>query len=265
MASTPHVLEGLVDPYPTKDEEARPMSAPSVLSILQRQLQDEASQGWPLRCIPRVYKGDVAKPDAENGDSEPKIFTKHAFPSINVPSPVNPGSKALFPERFFSLFADQEITSVPPTSDLAASLIRDAIVDTINLLDYNRLSVVKILIDVDCYWAPDTFVKRATPFDKLKDVPEGKSTWKPEDIVVDAIFSQIFQLPVAEHKLVYYHAVITEACKIAPNAFAPTLGRSIRYLFRNVDIADLELGYRFMDWFSHHLSNFDFRWKWNEW
>lgn len=119
--------------------------------------------------------------------------------------------------------------------------------------------------DLDCSWAPDIFVKRGTTFDKLKEVPEGKSTWKPEDVVVDAIFSQIFQLPAPEHKLVYYHSVITEICKLSPAAVAPSLGRAIRFLFRNVEVMDMELEYRFMDWFAHHLSNFEFRWKWLEW
>jgi nuclear cap-binding protein subunit 1 len=64
---------------------------------------------------------------------------------------------------------------------------------------------------------------------------------------------------------VYYHSVLTEACKIAPAAIAPSLGRAIRYLYRSVDSMDLELSYRFMDWFSHHLSNFGFTWKWSEW
>jgi nuclear cap-binding protein subunit 1 len=108
-------------------------------------------------------------------------------------------------------------------------------------------------------------VKRATPFDRLRDIEGDRSTWKPEDVAVDAVFSQLFQLPFPEHKLVYYHSVLTEACKIAPAAIAPSLGRAIRYLYRSVDSMDLELSYRFMDWFAHHLSNFGFTWKWTEW
>lgn len=96
-------------------------------------------------------------------------------------------------------------------------------------------------------------------------MPEGRSTWKPEDVVIDAIFSQVFTLPTPEHKLIYYHSVITEACKIAPGAIAPSLGRAIRFLFRNIDVMDMELSHRYMDWFAHHLSNFEFRWKWTEW
>lgn len=155
--------------------------------------------------------------------------------------------------------------TVPPTASLAASLFRDALADTINVLDFNRGAAAKILIDIDCYWAPNSFVKRATPFDRLKEVADGQSLWKPEDMAVDAIFSQMLVLPAPEHKLVYYHSMITETCKIAPAAIAPSLGRAIRFLYRNSDVMDIELVYRFLDWFAHHLSNFDFRWKWSEW
>lgn len=134
------------------------------------------------------------------------------------------------------------------------------------MLDFNRNAAAKYLVEMDCYWAPDSFVKRATPFDKVKDVAgEIGSTWKTEDLAVDAIFSQMLLLPIPEHKVVYFHSMITETCKIAPAAIAPSLGRAIRYLYRNIEVMDLELNYRFMDWFSHHLSNFDFRWKWVEW
>lgn len=259
IASTPHALEALVNPYPGNDE-GDAQEPQSIISLLQKQLQGEVGQSWRLACIPRPW--NVPKEDVMNTSVALK---KHALPEINVPSPVAPGPRPMLPEIYFSVYADQDIETVPSTSDVASSILRDALVDTINILDYNRNATAKFLIDLDCYFSAETFVKRATQFDKLRNVEEGRSTWKPEDVAVDAVFSQLLQLPMAEHKLVYYHSVLTEACKIAPAAIAPSLGRAIRWLYKNVDGMDLELVYRFMDWFSHHLSNFGFTWKWTEW
>jgi nuclear cap-binding protein subunit 1 len=260
VAGSPHPLEALVNPYPGNSNEE--ISEPtSIISMLQKQLQNEAAHGWELACIPRPWKMSL------DGDQEDTLMIapKHALPTINVPETVISGSKPLFPEIYFSVYANQDVETVPPTSDIASCLLRDALVDTINVLDFNRIATARFLIDLDCYFSPGTFVKRATPFDRLKEVEGDRSTWKPEDVAVDAVFSQLFQLPAPEHKLVYYHSVLTESCKIAPAAIAPSLGRAIRYLYRNIDLMDLELSYRFMDWFAHHLSNFGFTWKWTEW
>ena len=260
IASAPHALEALVDPYPGFGEvDAR--EPQSIIGLLQKQLQAESAQGWLLACIPRAWKTEPT----EDGSDPLSGATKHALPAISIPSPVSPGPRPRLPEIYFSVYADQDIETVPPPSNVASLLIRDSLVDTINILDYNRNATAKFLIDLDCYFSPDTFVKRATPFDRLKEIEGDKSTWKPEDVAVDAVFSQLFQLPLPEHKLVYFHSVLTESCKIAPAAIAPSLGRAIRYLYKNVDAMDLELEYRFMDWFSHHLSNFGFTWKWTEW
>lgn len=260
IASTPHAFEALVDPYPgIGDDNAH--EPQSIIGLLQTQLQGEASQGWQLACIPRAWKVMAAEDKTE---AQPES-TKHTLPQIIVPSPVSPGLRPHLPEIYFSVYADQDIETVPPISNVASSILRDSLVDTINILDFNRNATAKFLIDLDCYFAPNTFVKRATPFDLLRDVESDRSTWKPEDVAVDAVFSQLLQLPAPQHKLVYYHSVLTEACKIAPAAIAPSLGRAIRYLYKNVDNMDLELEYRFMDWFSHHLSNFGFTWKWTEW
>ncbi|KAL8658416.1 MAG: hypothetical protein Q9226_001022 [Calogaya cf. arnoldii] len=260
IASTPHPLEALVDPYPSIEDDDSSHQAQSIISLLQRQLQTEAAQSWELACIPRPWRTLPTEDEVE-----PTAPTKHSLPPIIVPSSVSPGARPQLPEMYFSVYADQDVETVPPTSNIASSILRDALVDTISTLDYNRNATAKFLIDLDCYFAPETFVKRATPFDRLREVVEGKSTWKPEDVAVDAVFSQLLQLPAPEHKLVYYHAVLTESCKIAPAAIAPSLGRAIRFLYRNVDTMDLELEYRFLDWFSHHLSNFGFTWKWTEW
>lgn len=276
IAGEKHALQTLVDPYPeSSTQEEKPMACENVIQLLQSQVTAEASNGWKLSCIPRPYEPDyrhkVARHDEEegngetNGDANTEPPAKHAFPSITVPAQVNTGSKVVLPEIYFSVFADQEIESVPPTSDIASSLLRDAVIDTINILDFNRNIVAKYLTEIDCFWNADTFVKRSMTFDKLRDVEPGKPTWKSEDVCIDAIFSQLFTLPTPEHRVVYYHSLITESCKISPGAVAPTLGRAIRFLFRNLAQMDMELFYRFMDWFAHHLSNFEFRWKWTEW
>ncbi|KAK7953964.1 hypothetical protein PG988_014658 [Apiospora saccharicola] len=230
IASEPHALQVLIDPHHAEKGE----ESPTANSKIELQEKMENAQ-------------------------------KHPLPAITVPEAVVTGPRALFPEVYMSVYANQEVESVPPVSSVAASLIRDGLLDTINIMDFNRNVTARYLIDVDCYFADGTFVKRATPFDRLRDIDGGRSTWKPEDVAVDAVFSQLFQLPSPEHKLVYYHSVLTEACKLAPAAIAPSLGRAIRYAYHNTHQLDLELGYRFLDWFTHHLSNFGFMWKWTEW
>jgi nuclear cap-binding protein subunit 1 len=261
IASTPHPLVALVDPFVTDEEKPEPIQ--SVVSLLQTQLQDEASKGWELVCIPRPWK--TPREDENDGTDPFDSMTKHPFPEVTIPNPVKSGPKAILPDIYLSVYSGQEIETVPPPTTVTSLILRDALIDTINILDFNRVATAKFLIDIDCYFAPDIFVKRATPFDKLREIPSGRSTWKPEDVAVDAVFSQLFQLPAPEHKLVYYHSVLTECCKVAPAAIAPSLGRAIRFLYRNVKVLDLDLSHRFLDWFSHHLSNFGFTWKWTEW
>ncbi|KAE8360049.1 MIF4G like-domain-containing protein [Aspergillus caelatus] len=260
IASTPHALVDLVNPFSPEHDTSS--AAQSVISLLQSQLQQEASRNWELSCLPRPWKGGR---DNEEEQKPLDSGAKHAFPQITVPDPVRNGSGAIFPEVYMSVYSNQEVETVPPTSDIASSLLRDALVDTINILDFNRIATAKYLIDIDCYFAPHTFVKRATPFDRLRDISGDRPTWKPEDVAVDAVFSQLFQLPSPQHKLVYYHSVLTECCKIAPAAIAPSLGRAIRFLYRSLETIDLDLSHRFLDWFAHHLSNFGFTWKWSEW
>jgi nuclear cap-binding protein subunit 1 len=260
IASTPHALVALVNPFTAEEDIPEPIQ--SSIALLQKQLQDEASRSWELKCLPRPWK--TLRQEGDDASSLENA-TKHPFPEVSVPNPVKNGPRAIYPEIYLSVYGGQDIETVPPTSDITSSLLRDALIDTINILDFNRVATAKFLIDLDCFFSPDTFVKRATPFDKLRDVAAGRSTWKPEDVAVDAVFSQLFQLPVPEHKLVYYHSVLTECCKIAPAAIAPSLGRAIRFLYRNAEKMDLDLSHRFLDWFAHHLSNFGFTWKWTEW
>ncbi|KAI0201112.1 MIF4G like-domain-containing protein [Astrocystis sublimbata] len=262
IASEPHALQVLIDPYHPEQGSESPLANMSLISLVQKQLQTEAANNWPLACLPRPWRMPL-----EEIEQQEKLDNaeKHTLPTISFPEKVITGPRPLFPEIYYSVYAQQDVESVPPISSIASSVIRDALLDTINVLHFNRNVTARFLIDADCYFAPNTFIKRATPFDRLREMDGDRSSWKPEDVAVDAVFSQLSQLPVPEHKLVYYHSVLTEACKIAPAAIAPSLGRAIRFCYQNSHRLDLELSHRFLDWFTHHLSNFGFMWKWTEW
>jgi nuclear cap-binding protein subunit 1 len=45
----------------------------------------------------------------------------------------------------------------------------------------------------------------------------------------------------------------------------PVLAECIDRIFERIPQMDRECRDRFSDWFSLHLSNFDFRWDWNSW
>lgn len=106
IAESQHNLQTLVEPYPGENEE-KPFGFQSVIGLLQRQLQREGENGWAFALIPRLYEKVKAEGD-ENGDAISSV-TKHPFPAISIPSPVNPGPNPLFPETFYSLYADQDI------------------------------------------------------------------------------------------------------------------------------------------------------------
>ena len=80
------------------------------------------------------------------------------------------------------------------------------------------------------------------------------------------ILGSLFVLPDSSLKSVYYVTLITELCKLSPSTVGPAVGKAIRKLYTNLaDGLDVEIGRRFAEWFSTHMSNFGFLWVWKEW
>lgn len=76
----------------------------------------------------------------------------------------------------------------------------------------------------------------------------------------------MFVLPESSQKSMYYIALITELCKLSPPTIGPAVGKSIRRVYGLLaDGLDVEAAHRFADWFSVHMSNFNFQWVWKEW
>lgn len=200
-------------------------------------------------------------------------FVPHAFSALNIPENI----KDLAPYKgidykterlFFSAYLPDILATVPPVETLESVMFRDISTDVINNMDFNRKEVARQLITLDLFFDKRTFTEPGISMDRLQalhaDSPK-ESTWKVEDVAMEAVLEGIFKLPCSAFYGSYFHAILIEACIMAPQAIAPVFGRAIRFLYSHLDQMDVELHHRFLDWFSHHLSNFGFSWKWQEW
>lgn len=86
-----------------------------------------------------------------------------------------------------------------------------------------------------------------------------------EYLMAETIFSQLLLLPQPPFKPMYYTLVIIDLCKALPGAFPAVVAGAVRALFEKIADLDMECRTRLILWFSHHLSNFQFIWPWEEW
>lgn len=217
-----------------------------------------------LLDIPNLIEPDLPKEGP---------ISQHVFPAINIAENIQDlapykGLDYQTPRLFFSIYLPDVLETVPPVETLESVLFRDISTDIINNMDFNRKEVARQLITLDLFFGKDTFTEPGIAMDRLQSLHAtnpSESTWKVEDVALEAVLDEIFKLPTQAFYGSYFHAILIEACIMAPQAIAPVFGRAIRFLYSHLTEMDIELQYRFLDWFSHHLSNFGFSWKWQEW
>ncbi|KZV61795.1 hypothetical protein PENSPDRAFT_592329 [Peniophora sp. CONT] len=210
--------------------------------------------------------------DVEKGE-----FDLYDLPSVLVPPDAMeleslgpdvgedvPIKKEEWPELYLRLFPD-EVTPNPTTP--AGYAARSDIADIMDIFEINRKECARLLLEYPKWTHLGTFKPRpGGPGDEPDRQPIPGKDWQLESTLVETALSHQFLLPDAPKHTIYYGALITELCKLSPQTVGPAVGKSIRkcYSFL-VEGLDVEVGRRFAEWFSVHMSNFNFQWVWKEW
>lgn len=258
----------MVSPFVSAEdgEHEAPYEAQNFVALTRIAVEKVDADDWRLDKligIPALVR-QIAK---DRDLAAPQL---HTFPAVNVPAAaeLKEYNEAFYktPRLYFRSYMPAPVESVPAPDTVEGVLMRDISLDIIANMDFNRKEVTRQLITLDLFFAGRTFAEPGIAFDRLESLQaEGVSTWKVEDVAVEAVLDAMFHLPDVDYPNAYLHAVLIEACVMAPQAIAPVFGRAIRFIFRHIETLDAELFFRFIDWFSQHLSNFAFTWKWKEW
>ncbi|KAK7051321.1 Nuclear cap-binding protein subunit 1 [Paramarasmius palmivorus] len=174
-----------------------------------------------------------------------------------------PVKKDEWPEYYPRLFGD-DITPDPNTP--AGYAVRTDLLAIIDIFEVNRKECARLLLEYPKWTKPGTFKPKPGAPPPQLDPDVVPKDWQIESTLLEIILGCSFILPESTHKQIYYISLITEVCKLAPGTGGPAVGKSIRRLFSMLsDGLDVEISRRFVEWFSTHMSNFNFQWVWKEW
>ncbi|XP_006238099.1 nuclear cap-binding protein subunit 1 isoform X1 [Rattus norvegicus] len=213
----------------------KPHPQEEYLDCLWAQIQKLKKDRWQERHILRPYLAfDSILCEALQHNLPP--FT----PPPHTEDSVYPMPRVIF--RMFDYTDDPEGPVMPGSHSVERFVIEE-----------NLHCIIK------SYWK-----ERKTCAAQLVSYP-GKNKIPLNYHIVEVIFAELFQLPAPPHIDVMYTTLLIELCKLQPGSLPQVLAQATEMLYMRLDTMSTTCVDRFINWFSHHLSNFQFRWSWEDW
>lgn len=217
-------------------KNSEPHAQEDYLDCLWAQIERLENSNWLERSIIRPY---------ESFDSILCEALQHNIPNFIIPR-FEEIIKYPYPKVVFRMFDYTDVPQngpvLPGTHAIERYIIEEQLGYIIDLLYSDKKLCAMGLLDFTC--------RSRAPLNYM---------------IVEVVFSKLFELPQNKHLEVFYCTLLMELCKLQPSAMPLVLAQATELLFERINTMDVSCIVRFTSWFSHHLSNFQFRWSWEDW
>jgi len=215
------------DPHPQEE----------YLDCLFAQICKLREDGWVEDIIIRPYK--AFEPTLENA-------LQHNFPDFVVPPHVEGSSYYPLPSAIFRMF---DYTDCPAEGPL---------------LPGNH-AIERWLIEEHIL-----LILKTNKFDKKECATRllaypGKEKVPLNHMIIECLMGDMLKLPSSTFSSVFYMSVFIELCKLQPSMIPQILALACDMLYERLDNMNITCIDRYVNWFSLNLSNFQFRWSWDDW
>ncbi|ULU12767.1 hypothetical protein L3Y34_015778 [Caenorhabditis briggsae] len=206
------------------------------LESLSAQIENLRTANWMQNHIPRYYNTfEAVLQDA----------LQHNLPSFSSPEHT---SDMIYPYPLvvFRLFQDADCgtdSQLPSGHSIDRFLFEGEISWIIEKNQFNRKSCARELL---------AFA------DENPTAPVGF-------LIFETIFGQMLRLPHAPYPAIFHCSLVLELLKLKPNDYPNILCKTVDLIFSRADSMQPICIDRMVDWFSFHLSNFQYRYTWDEW
>ncbi|VDK88740.1 unnamed protein product [Litomosoides sigmodontis] len=215
------------------------------LDNLWTQISKLRDDGWRERHISRYYVAFDSSLASAVAHNLPLNVTKDLYRECRfVPPPhtstmVYPLPTVIF--RFFDYADCPDGASVlPGAHSIERFLIEEELCSIIRNNCYSRKECAAQLVSY-----------------------QKKTTVPINYMILEVIFSQLFRLPRSPLRPLFYGSVMIELCKVRD--MPQVIAQAAELFYQRIDTMQLECIDRLIDWFSYHMSNFDYRWSWADW
>ncbi|CAD5112749.1 DgyrCDS1968 [Dimorphilus gyrociliatus] len=213
-----------------------PHTQEDYLDSLWAQIEQLERNKWMERCIIRPY---------ESFDSILCEALQHTLPQV-TPPPHEESSQYPLPRVVYRMFDYTDVPTEGPVLPGAHAVERYVVEEQlhyiINVLHLDKKACAAALLN----------------FSSRSRIPLNY-------MIVEVVFGQLFLLPCNPYIELFYNTLLIELCKLQPSSMPQVLAQATEMLFDRIDTMQTSCIVRFVNWFSHHLSNFQFRWSWDDW